>query len=61
MVKYLISKIGDPLFALFVGVGAAAVRVKREEEEAGRTPAEAWNSFVRRGGYSFGWAGGQGN
>ncbi|KAL7271420.1 hypothetical protein RUND412_005816 [Rhizina undulata] len=47
MAKYLISRIGDPLFALFIGVSAAVVRVRREENEAGRTGKEAWGSLLR--------------
>ncbi|KAL1967265.1 hypothetical protein VTN77DRAFT_3311 [Rasamsonia byssochlamydoides] len=39
---YLISKIGDPLFALFIGTSSALVRIRREQREqavqAGRDP-----------------------
>ncbi|KJF60001.1 uncharacterized protein CIMG_12670 [Coccidioides immitis RS] len=30
---YLISKFGDPLFALFIGTSAAYVRIRREHRE----------------------------
>lgn len=31
--KYLISRYGDPLFALFIGTSAAVVRIRKEETE----------------------------
>jgi len=34
---YIISRIADPVFALAIGVSAAAVRINREEKEKGMT------------------------
>lgn len=34
---YIISKVGDPIFALFIGLGAAAMRINREEKAKGKT------------------------
>ncbi|OWP00870.1 hypothetical protein B2J93_2563 [Marssonina coronariae] len=33
---HLISRAADPVFALLIGLGAAATRIHREEKEAGR-------------------------
>ncbi|KAI9048133.1 hypothetical protein LZ554_007928 [Drepanopeziza brunnea f. sp. 'monogermtubi'] len=49
---HLISRIGDPLFALFIGLGAAATRVSREEKEAGRSTRETLDAGLRRVGFS---------
>ncbi|TGZ82867.1 hypothetical protein EX30DRAFT_369919 [Ascodesmis nigricans] len=46
--RYLISRVGDPIFALFIGASAATLRIRREEIEAGRTPAEAVAALKRR-------------
>ncbi|RDW83093.1 hypothetical protein BP5796_04584 [Coleophoma crateriformis] len=54
--KYLISKIGDPLFALFIGATAAATRVRREEQEAGRSSAQTMEALNRRLKSSLGWS-----
>ncbi|KAH7370630.1 hypothetical protein BKA65DRAFT_445634 [Rhexocercosporidium sp. MPI-PUGE-AT-0058] len=57
---YLISRIGDPLFALFIGLGAAATRINREEKEQGRSTSQTVESGLRRIGLG-GWRGdGQG-
>ncbi|KAG4414500.1 hypothetical protein IFR04_012345, partial [Cadophora malorum] len=45
---HLISRIGDPLFAIFIGVGAAATRINREEKEAGRSTGQTVESGLRR-------------
>ncbi|KAF6832510.1 hypothetical protein CMUS01_06910 [Colletotrichum musicola] len=37
---YIISKVADPIFALVIGLGAAATRINREEKEKGRTTHE---------------------
>lgn len=37
---YIISRVADPIFAVFIGVSAAALRINREEKEKGRTPQE---------------------
>jgi hypothetical protein len=34
---HLLSKVGDPIFALFIGLSAAATRINREEKELGRS------------------------
>jgi hypothetical protein len=34
---YIISRVADPIFAVFIGISAAAVRINREEKEKGRT------------------------
>ncbi|EKD19038.1 uncharacterized protein L3040_006530 [Drepanopeziza brunnea f. sp. 'multigermtubi'] len=48
---HLISRVGDPLFALFIGLGAAATRVNREEKEAGRSTRETLDAGLRRMGF----------
>ncbi|KAL8906633.1 MAG: hypothetical protein Q9207_001887 [Kuettlingeria erythrocarpa] len=35
--KYIISKRLDPIFAVFVGLSAATIRIRREEIEKGHT------------------------
>lgn len=37
---YIISKVGDPIFALAIGLGAAAMRINREEKAKGKTTSE---------------------
>ena len=37
---YIISRAVDPIFAVFIGVSAAALRINREEKEKGRTTRE---------------------
>lgn len=37
---YIISRAVDPLFAVFIGISAAALRINREEKEKGRTTQE---------------------
>ncbi|KAF2243316.1 hypothetical protein BU26DRAFT_523653 [Trematosphaeria pertusa] len=46
--RYIISRRLDPLFALSIGVGAAATRINREEKEKGRGTAETVEVFKRR-------------
>ncbi|QSZ34566.1 hypothetical protein DSL72_006160 [Monilinia vaccinii-corymbosi] len=48
---YLISRVGDPIFALFIGVGATATRINREEKEQGRTTQQTIDSAFRRVGF----------
>ncbi|PVH82798.1 hypothetical protein DL98DRAFT_125451 [Cadophora sp. DSE1049] len=57
---HLISRIGDPLFAIFIGVGAAATRINREEKEAGRSTGQTVESGLRRVGLG-GWRSGKGD
>lgn len=44
---YLISRVGDPIFALFIGVGATVTRINREEKEQGRTTQQTIDSAFR--------------
>jgi CBS domain containing-hemolysin-like protein len=37
---YIISRVADPVFAVFIGISAAVLRIKREEKEKGRTTQE---------------------
>ncbi|PQE33771.1 non-classical export 1 protein [Rutstroemia sp. NJR-2017a WRK4] len=48
---YLISKVSDPLFAVFIGIGAAVTRINREEKEQGRTTKQTVDSGLRRIGF----------
>jgi hypothetical protein len=44
---YLITRTADPIFALFIGVSAAALRINREEKELGHSAEETVNSLFR--------------
>lgn len=44
---YIISRVADPVFAVFIGLSAAVTRVRREEKEKGRTSAETMDAFKR--------------
>ena len=44
---HLISRNLDPVFALFIGLGAAATRINREEKELGRSSKETVDSLFR--------------
>ncbi|KAK4130839.1 hypothetical protein BT67DRAFT_203059 [Trichocladium antarcticum] len=48
---YIISRAMDPLFAVFIGVSAAALRINREEKEKGRTTQETINVARRYASY----------
>jgi L-cystine uptake protein TcyP (sodium:dicarboxylate symporter family) len=37
---YIISRVADPIFAVLMGISAAAVRINREEKEKGKTTSE---------------------
>ncbi|RKF80867.1 hypothetical protein GcM1_189030 [Golovinomyces cichoracearum] len=37
---YLISKFGDPIFAIFVGLTAAVIKIDRKEKELGHCSQE---------------------
>jgi hypothetical protein len=37
---YIISRVADPVFAVLIGLGAAATRINREEKAKGRTPEQ---------------------
>ncbi|OBT67876.1 hypothetical protein VE03_02450 [Pseudogymnoascus sp. 23342-1-I1] len=47
---YIISRSLDPIFALFIGLGAASMRINREEKELGRSTKETVDAGLR-GGY----------
>jgi hypothetical protein len=44
---YIISRIADPIFAVFIGVSAAAVRINREGKEKGLTSQQTWQGGLR--------------
>jgi hypothetical protein len=44
---YLISRVADPVFALFIGISAAATRINREEKELGRSTKETIDAGFR--------------
>jgi non-classical export protein 1 len=44
---HIISKIGDPIFAVFIGLSAAATRINREEKELGRSTQQTINAGLR--------------
>lgn len=37
---YIISRAADPIFALFIGLSAAALRINREEKAKGKTTSD---------------------
>ncbi|GAW25812.1 putative non-classical export protein 1 [Rosellinia necatrix] len=45
---YIISRVADPIFAVAIGLGAAALRVNREEKEKGKTAQQTIASAKRR-------------
>lgn len=45
---YIISKVADPIFAVFIGLSAAATRINREEKEKGRNTSETFNVGLRQ-------------
>ncbi|KAK4162256.1 hypothetical protein QBC43DRAFT_291133 [Cladorrhinum sp. PSN259] len=47
---YIISRVADPIFAVFIGAAAAATRINREEKEKGRTTQETLDTLRRRFG-----------
>lgn len=59
--SHLISRVGDPLFALFIGLGAAATRINREEKEQGRSTKETVDAGLRRIGFPRKEEGAKGN
>lgn len=44
---YIISRVADPIFAVFIGVAAAATRINREETAKGRTGGEIIQTGMR--------------
>ena len=49
---YLISRVADPIFALFIGLSAAATRINREEKELGHTTQQTVDAGLRYVTYS---------
>ncbi|KAH8677459.1 hypothetical protein BX600DRAFT_506496 [Xylariales sp. PMI_506] len=49
---YIISRVADPIFAVVIGLGAAATRINREEKEKGKTTQQTIASAKRRLGLS---------
>ncbi|CAN8103705.1 unnamed protein product [Discula destructiva] len=45
---YIISKVADPIFAVFIGLSAATTRINREGKEKGRTTSETMAAGKRR-------------
>ncbi|KAL1306543.1 hypothetical protein AAFC00_005233 [Neodothiora populina] len=50
---YIISRNLDPVFAIFIGISATAVRVNRDEKDKGKTPAVMLEDIKRRVGKAF--------
>ncbi|KAI0908416.1 hypothetical protein F4823DRAFT_599248 [Ustulina deusta] len=44
---YIISRVADPIFAVAIGLGAAALRINREEKEKGKTTQQTIESAKR--------------
>ncbi|KAF3926781.1 hypothetical protein ABW21_db0209120 [Orbilia brochopaga] len=44
---FLISRLGDPLFAVFIGSTAAVLRIRREEHEKGLPASQLWPTLQR--------------
>ncbi|KAG6081350.1 hypothetical protein E4U16_007557 [Claviceps sp. LM84 group G4] len=44
---YIISRVADPIFAVFIGVSAAAMRINREEKAKGYTPQQTIDNGLR--------------
>ncbi|KAG6154284.1 hypothetical protein E4U37_002239 [Claviceps purpurea] len=44
---YIISRVADPIFAVFIGVSAAAMRINREEKAKGYTPRQTIDNGLR--------------
>lgn len=49
---YIISRVADPIFAVVIGVSAAATRINREEKAKGKTTNETIEAGLRRIGLS---------
>ncbi|TVY57174.1 hypothetical protein LSUE1_G007888 [Lachnellula suecica] len=46
---YIITRTLDPLFAVFIGLSAAAMRINREEKEVGRSTKETVDAGLSGG------------
>jgi len=49
---YIISRVADPIFAILIGVSAAATRINREEKAKGYTTSQTIDNGLRRVGLS---------
>ncbi|KAL7941690.1 hypothetical protein V8C42DRAFT_348554 [Trichoderma barbatum] len=49
---YIISRVADPIFAVVIGLSAAATRINREEKDKGKTTNETIQAGLRRVGLS---------
>lgn len=45
---YIISRVADPFFAVFIGVSAAVTRINREQKEKGKTTQDSIDLVKRR-------------
>ncbi|CAM1503980.1 Fc.00g015710.m01.CDS01 [Cosmosporella sp. VM-42] len=48
---YIISRVADPIFAVFIGLSAAATRINREEKAKGHTTNQTLEAGFRRLGF----------
>lgn len=46
---YIISRVADPIFAVVIGVSAAALRINREEEAKGNSTSQTIQTGLRYG------------
>jgi hypothetical protein len=44
---YIISRVADPIFAVVIGLGAAAGRINREQKEKGKTTEQTIQDGLR--------------
>ncbi|KAI4870741.1 hypothetical protein F4820DRAFT_403225 [Hypoxylon rubiginosum] len=44
---YIISRVGDPIFAVVIGLGAAATRINREQKDKGQTTQQTIEAAKR--------------
>ncbi|QPG94556.1 hypothetical protein C2857_006368 [Epichloe festucae Fl1] len=49
---YIISRVADPIFAVSIGLSAAAMRINREEKSKGHTTRQTISNGLRRIGLS---------
>jgi hypothetical protein len=50
---YIISRVADPIFAVVIGLSAAALRINREEKDKGRSTQETFAAARRYVGNSW--------
>ena len=44
---YIISRVADPIFGVFIGLSAAALRINREQKAAGKTRQQTVEAIRR--------------